>query len=388
MDKTRFRLLTTTTVFILLLFIIGCKQQKQQLPTKNEAISKTLEYAKGFSIEKDASGITVITITSPWPNAEAAFTYALIPKEKLATITLNKAAYDAIVTIPVERIVATSTTHIPALEALGVENRLVGFPNTDYISSKTTRERIAAGEIKELGNNEALNTEMTLALQPDLVVGFSINNQNKAYETLQRSNIPVVYNGDWTEETPLGKAEWIKFFAPFFQMEGEADRIFKDIETSYTEAKELAKKATSNPTVFSGALYKDVWYMPGGNSWAAQFLKDANSNFLWSATEETGSLSLSIENVLEKAQNAEFWVSPSQFTSYQTMKEANRHYLQFDAFKNRRIYTFAKTIGATDGLLYYELAPQRPDLVLKDLIHILHPELLPEHQLFFFKPLD
>ncbi|WP_339710301.1 ABC transporter substrate-binding protein [uncultured Kriegella sp.] len=387
MDKTKIRFLTTA-VFIVLLSIIGCKQQKQQLPTKNEAIVKTLGYAKGFTIVKEASGVTVITITSPWPNAGAAFTYALIPKEKLATITLNKAAYDAIVSVPVERIVATSTTHIPALEALGVENRLVGFPNTDYISSKTTRERIASGEIKELGSNEALNTEMTLELQPDLVVGFSINNQNSAYETLQRSNIPVVYNGDWTEETPLGKAEWIKFFAPFFQMERKADSIFKGIETSYTEAKELAKKSTSNPTVFSGALYKDVWYMPGGKSWAAQFLKDANSNYLWSATEETGSLSLSIESVLEKAQNAQFWVSPSQFTSYQNMKEANRHYQQFGAFKNKRVFTFAKTMGDTGGLLYYELAPQRPDLVLKDLIHILHPELLPEHQLFFFKPLD
>ena len=374
---------------ILLLFAVGCKQQnKQPIPTKNSASDNPISYAKGFSIAKETSGITIITISSPWPEADAEFKYALIPREKLATVTLNKAAYDAIVTIPIERVVATSTTHIPALEALGVENRLVGFPNTDYISSKTTRERIEAGEIKELGNNEDINPEMTLELQPDLVVGFSINNQNKAYETLRRSNIPVVYNGDWTEETPLGKAEWIKFFAPFFQMERKADSIFKDIAASYTEAQELAKKANSNPKVLSGALYKDVWYMPGGNSWAAQFLKDANSNYLWSATDETGSLSLSIESVLEKAQNADFWVSPSQFTSYQTMKEANRHYLQFDAFKNRRIYTFAKTTGATGGLLYYELAPQRPDLVLKDLIHILHPELLPKHELFFFKPLD
>ena len=388
MDKYKFNFFNTYA-FILLLFTMGCKQQKEKaLPSQNNASENTLSYAKGFSIERGASGITTITITSPWPNAEAEFTYALIPREKLATITLNKEAYDAIVAVPVERIVATSTTHIPALEALGVENRLVGFPNTAYISSKGTRKRIETGAIKELGNNEDINTEMTLELQPDLVVGFSINNQNKAYETLQRSNIPVVYNGDWTEETPLGKAEWIKFFAPFFQMESKADSIFKSIETSYLEAKELAKKATSNPSVLSGALYKDVWYLPGGKSWAAQFLKDANSDYLWSTTQETGSLSLSIESVLEKAQNAKFWVSPSQFTSYETMKEANRHYLQFEAFKNKRIYTFAKTTGDTGGLLYYELAPQRPDLVLKDLIHILHPELVPEHQLFFFKPLD
>lgn len=381
--------LVTTIISILLILSTGCKQQKkQQLPIESKATDVSLSDAKGFSIKKEASGVTIITLTSPWPDAQAKFTYALIPKEKLATLTLDSGAYDAIVAVPVERIVATSTTHIPPLEALGVEEKLIGFPDTKYISSKTTRKRITSGHIKELGNNESINTEMTLALQPDLVIGFSINNQNTAYETLQRSNIPVVYNGDWTEETPLGKAEWIKFFAPFFGLEKKADSIFTKIETSYLEAKKLAQKATTNPTVLSGALYKDVWYLPGGNSWAAQFLRDANTKYLWEDTPETGSLSLSVESVLNVAKNAEFWVSPSQFTSYADLKEANRHYPQFRAFEEKKIYTFAKTTGDTGGLLYYELAPHRPDLVLRDLIHIFHPSLLPEHQPFFFKPLD
>jgi len=377
-------------LFILALTLLGsCRQQKKEtFPDTTPVKQRKIEYAKGFSIEKLSDGITIIKITSPWPNAEAAFKYALISQEKLASITLNKDEYDAIVTIPVEKIIATSTTHIPALEALGVEDRLTGFPDTKYISSEKTRKRIDAGLIKELGNNESINTEMVLELNPDVVVGFSINNQNKTYETIQRSNIPVVYNGDWTEETPLGKAEWIKFFAPFFEKEAVADSIFKDIKDSYLEAKALAKTAKLAPTVMSGAMYKDIWYLPAGNSWAAQFLEDANANYLWKDTNDTGSLSLSWETVLEESKTANFWIGPSQFTSYKSMSEASPHYQQFDAFKNKKVFTFSSKKGATGGLLYYELAPQRPDLVLKDLIHIFHPELLPKHKNVFFTPLD
>ena len=374
---------------LLLFFIISCKQDKKiGLQTDSNKTADVISYAKGFYVEKSDQGITTLKITSPWPNAESQLTYALIPKEKLASISLNEDEFDAIIPVPVERIVVTSTTHIPALEALGVDHTLIGFPDTEYISSKKTRKRIDSGEIRELGNNESLNTEMVIELNPDVVVGFSINSQNKTYETLKRSNIPVVYNGDWTEETPLGKAEWIKFFAPFFEKEIEADSIFKAIETSYQNTKKLAQTAINQPTIISGAMYKDVWYLPGGKSWAAQFLRDANANYLWQKTSETGSISLSWETVLEHGEAAEFWIGPAQFTSYEDMSNSSKHYEQFQAFQRKNVFTFSATKGATGGLLYYELAPQRPDLVLKDLIQILHPELLPNHKSTFFKPLD
>ncbi|MCP4975879.1 MAG: ABC transporter substrate-binding protein [Maribacter sp.] len=376
-------------IISIVLLLVSCKEnRKEAFPEPQEANVYKIDYAKGFSIDKLASGITILNISSPWPDANTGFKYALVPKGIVSSIAFNKEEFDAVIAVPIENIVATSTTHIPTLEALGVIDKLVGFPDTQYISSKNTRKRINDGLIKELGNNESINTEMVIELNPDVVIGFSINNQNKAYETLERSNIPVVYNGDWTEESPLGKAEWIKFFAPFFQKEQMADSIFREIADSYNKAKALANKAITKPTVLSGALYKDVWYLPGGNSWAAKFLEDANTNYPWSDSEQTGSLNLSIESVLAKGQDTDFWISPSQFTSYREMQDANVHYLQFDSFKNKNIYTFANTKGETGGLLYYELAPNRPDLVLKDLIHIFHPDLLPKHELFFFKPLN
>ncbi len=386
MSPIRFFSLFLFSIF----FLLSCERKKNndvlQLPI-SEIVETNIRYAKGFSIEK-SSDITVIKVNTPWPNSQETFTYALVDRNKLASMTFAKGSYDAIIPTPIEKIVVTSTTHIPALEALGVENKLIGFPETKYVSSKKTRKNIDLGNVRELGKNELINTEVLIDIAPDLVVGFSIDNQNKVYENLQKSGIAVVFNGDWVEETPLGKAEWIKFFAPFFNLEEKGDSIFSKIATEYNAIKNIAKKATNVPTVISGAMYKDVWYMPAGDSWAGQFLADANCNYLWSDTKGTGSLSLSIESVIEKGKSAEFWIGPSGFTSYQQLQEANNHYTKFDAFKGKKTFTFSLTTGVTGGLLYYELGPNRPDIILKDLIAIFHPDLLPNHKLFFFKPME
>lgn len=371
-----------------LFFLFCCKEQEPRIPITPTQKSPEIQYAKGFSIEKLSSGITHVRVNSPWPGANKAFVYALVPRDLSASITLDKNAYDAIIQVPVKTLVATSTTHIPALETLDVADRLVGFPDTEYISSPYTRKRLEEGAVTDIGRNEAINTEMTLALQPEMIMGFSINGENAAYDTFKQAGIPTVYNGDWTEDSPLAKAEWVKFYGPFFGKEAEAEREFAAIKKAYLEARALAQKASHRPTVISGALYKDVWYLPAGESWAAQFLEDAGADYLWKDTPGSGSLSLSVEAVLEKGQDAAFWVSPSQYTQYAQMAEASRHYEQFRAFKERQVYTFAKTKGLTGGLLYYELAPGRPHEVLKDLIAIFHPELLPNRELFFFKPLE
>jgi iron complex transport system substrate-binding protein len=183
-------------------------------------------------------------------------------------------------------------------------------------------------------------------------------------------------------------AEWIRFFAPFFGKEKEADSIFSTIEKNYSEAKSLALRSKERPRVLSGALYKDVWYLPGGDSWAAKFVEDANAQYIWADTPGTGSLSLSLEHVLKRASNADVWISPSQFTTTEELLNASNHYAEFTPLKENQVYTYALKKGATGGLIYFETAPQRPDLVLKDLIHIFHPNLMPTYQLHFFSPLE
>ncbi len=373
--------------FLIFFLVFSCKNEsKQQLPDSDQAKQIDLKYATGFSIN-DYNTHKVIEILSPWPKADKTYKYLFISKANMAKMTFNKEDYDGIVVHPIEKIVTTSTTHIPALELLGVENTLVGFPGTDYISSEKTRQRINNGSVRELGKNEGINTEVLLALQPDLVVGFGVDGINKTFETIKKSGIPILYNGDWIESSALAKAEWLKFFGVLFNREKEADSIFNTIERNYLAAKAIAKNAKNRPTIFSGAMHKDVWYLPNGSSPEAQFLADANALYLWQNTTESGSLALSFESVFEKAKDADLWLSPSYYSSLQQLQTASDLYTNFKAYKTKNVYSFSNTTGETGGVLYYELGTARPDLVLKDLIKICHPELLKDYQPFFFKAL-
>lgn len=153
-------------LFLAIVFGMGCSEKRTSL--KEDGNNTALDYAKGFSLHKRTDGTTILKVTSPWPNAKDSLVYALVPKEHLADYTGAENDFTAIIGIPVHRVVATSTTHIPALESLGVLPTLVGFPGTDYISSKSARERIENGLIKDLGQNEKLNTEYTLNWHPML----------------------------------------------------------------------------------------------------------------------------------------------------------------------------------------------------------------------------
>ncbi|WP_310994155.1 ABC transporter substrate-binding protein [Aequorivita marina] len=366
--------------------MVSCKEETKNNTETGSAIpnESSIKYAKSFEVNS-FEGYKTITLTNPWPGTEKTFTYALV--EKNGSLQ-NPENFDAVVQVPIEKMVVTSTTHIPSLEMLGETNSLVGFPDLSFISSEKTRKRIANDEITELGKNEDINTEILIDLAPDAIIGFAIDGNNSTFSTIQKTGIPVLYNSDWTETSPLGKAEWIKFFGLLFKKEKQADSIFNTIEKKYLEVKDLAATAAETPTVISGAMFKDVWYMPQGNSWGAQFIADAHGDYLWKNAKGTGSLSLNLESVIEKGHDAEVWIGPGQFTSLEEIKNASDAYAQFKAFKDEKVYSYSMKKGATGGVIYFELAPNRPDLVLKDHVKILHPELLPEYQLYFFDKLQ
>lgn len=372
-------LLISTCFFL----ILSCKKENSETATVQK-VENSIQHAKGLEIY-DYEGYSVVKVTHPWPKAEGGFTYILKKKNGIIPDSLQQFTT---ISVPVKSIIVTSTTHIPSLEMLGVENTLVGFPHTDFVSSEKTRALIDAGKVKNLGQNESINTEVALDLNPEVVVGFSIDSNNKTFNNLEKAGLKILYNGDWTEQSPLGKAEWLKFFGALYDKNKEADLLFKQIEKDYTDAVKLVQKTTKKPTALSGGMFEDIWNLPQGDSWVALFMKDANIEYLWKDSKGTGSLALHFEQVLEKAQNADYWFAPGMFSSLQEMKEANPHYEQFKAFKNKNIYSVTVKKGAKGGIVYYELAANRPDLVLKDLVKITNPDLLPEHQLYFFQKLN
>ena len=360
-------------------FFLSCQNQTSK---DVENAKDEISYAKGFALY-NYKDYTKLVIKSPYPEAKEQFDYYLVKKGQHPKI--NKGI---IINIPINKIVATSTTHIPMIDVLNEAHTLVGFPNLKYISTNNVRKRIDENKVKELGNATLLNTEVLLNLKPDVVIGFGMQSQNKMYETIKKSGIPVILNGDWLESTPLGRAEWLKLFGALYAKEKIADSIFTSIEKDYRSAQKIAKQAKTSPTILSGILFKSIWNLPAGDSFEAQFLKQANTQYFWQNTLGTGSFSLSFESVLNKAQNADFWFAPGIYTSFNQLESANLHYAKFKAFKTRQIYTFALTKGATGGYIYYEESPLKPNIVLKDIIKITHPELLPNYTPYFLKKLN
>lgn len=362
-------------------FFIQCK--KETVVENKILPENSVKYSKGFSIE-NYKGYSIITVKNPWPKATKTYKYILKKKNGIIPDSLKN---NIVVNVPIQSIVVTSTTHIPSLEMLHKENTLIGFPNLDYISSEKVRALIDAKKVKELGTNQTLNTEVLIDLQPNIIIGYGLDNNNPTLDNLEKSGLKVLLNGDWNEQTPLGKAEWIKFFGALYDKQEKANEIFSKIEKDYLKTIEIAKKATTKPTILAGDIFEGKWYLPSGTSWGSLILKEANSNYLWKETTGTGSLSLSFETVFEKAKDADFWITSGQFSTLKEMTEANPHYNQFKAFQNKNVYSFAAKKGKTGGILYYELAPNRPDLVLKDLVKILHPELLTGYTPYFFEKL-
>ena len=200
-------------VVLAFLILVSCKEKNVSTVNKTKPKeSVKIKYAKGFDIQIFNKSKKLI-IKSPYLNAKEQFEYIITTDEN----TNKMYPKGTIINAPINKIVVTSTTHIPMLELLGVENTLIGFPHTKYISSPKTRKLIANKSIKEVGVKAALNTEILLDLKPDAVVGFSMSKTNKSLNLIEKSGIPVILNGDWLEETPLGRAEWIKFFWRFIQ---------------------------------------------------------------------------------------------------------------------------------------------------------------------------
>lgn len=370
-------------LFSFIFLFVACKKEvKKEILNTNTNTS--IKLAQGFVIEQ-FNDYKKLTIKAPYKDSKIDYEYILVSS---TTDSSQFSETDKIIQIPIKKIVVTSTTHIPMLELLEVEDALIGFPSTKYVSSPKTRKLIDEGSIRELGMDANINTEVLIDIEPDLVVGFSVSGSNKSLSTVEKSGIPVVYNGDWLEKTPLGRVEWIRFFGVLFDKEQRADSIFNSIQDQYNKAKIVALKATTKPTVLSGALFKDVWNLPAGESFVAQFLNDANTDYLWQESKGKGSLQLSFESVLDKAQSASLWLAPGYFSTKEQMNQSSKHYKQFDAFNNDAVYTFANNKGETGGVLYYELAPTRPDLVLKDIIKIAHPNLLVNYELTFFEKMN
>jgi iron complex transport system substrate-binding protein len=201
------------------------------------------------------------------------------------------------------------------------------------------------------------------------------------------AGLKTVVNAEWLETSPLARAEWGKFIAVFFNKEADAEALFAKTVQQYDEYAALAAGVTEKPTVFTGSDYQGTWSMPGGNSFAATFLKDAGADYLWADDTSTGSLPLAFEAVFEKAQSADYWVNVGYFFTPDDLLAADARYADFAAYQSGNIWNNDAITSANGGNDYYESAVAHPEIVLADLIKIFHPELLPDYELVYYRQL-
>jgi iron complex transport system substrate-binding protein len=188
-------------------------------------------------------------------------------------------------------------------------------------------------------------------------------------------------NYDWKENHPLGKAEWIKVLGYLFDEPIRANDYFEQISNTYVKLVKEAQKLESQPTVFSGMIYSDVWYMPAGESFGAQFLKDARSSYCAKNEKGTGSVMQSFEQVFKQNQQTTFWVNVEVATKHELL-QANPKYRYFKAFRTGEMYSYAHQLN-----FYWENSAIEPHFVLSDLIQIFHPSEVAHSQLHFYRKL-
>ena len=378
------KLIDLIIYFLALGILLSCSSSTPREEAQ-EVRPLPLSYAQGFSIS-EGDGFKILEVLQAYPGQHEPFRYLVVEEGEKEP---DHTAFDAVITLPVKDIVLTSTTHVPHLDFLGLSERMIGFPNTDLISSTTMRKLIEEGNITDLGRGPVANVEMIVDLDPDLVMFSTLGENLEPYAIVKTAGIPFILNGEYTEQNPLGRAEWIKFTGALTGKYEEAVAVFEDIEKDYLSLKDQAGLIAKEqqPAVISGIMYNDIWYAPAAENWGALFLKDAGADYVFKEQQGTGSLQLNYEYVLENALDADIWIGAADFENLEAMGKADHRYVNFKAFQLGEVYTYTHKKGATGGFEYFELGYMRPDIILKDLIKIFHPEQLPEYEPYFYEKL-
>ncbi|MCE7059165.1 ABC transporter substrate-binding protein [Dyadobacter sp. CY343] len=381
-------------LLFLLTILAGCSSssalyEKNELRREGNATFKErvqIRHAKGFVITYHKN-YKVLKIISPFEKQADTATYLLVPRGNARPAGFPESQ---LIEIPVRSLVAMSSMHIGLIGFLEAEDVLTGLGNVQYVSSQRVLDRIKAGKIKEVGKNQGLNEELLLTMQPDLVMatGSPVSKMDR-FNGLKAAKIPILVNSEWVETTPLGRAEWVKLMGALLNKEDEVNRRFEKIEKDYNRLAALGANATTKPSVITGMNSRDAWFVPNGDSYVCRFLKDAGASYYWEKTRATGSLPLNFETVYPVALDADFWLNVSiiNVKTRQELLAKDNRYADFKAFKTGKVYGYHQRTSDQGANDYWESGAVNPQDVLADLIKILHPEVLPDHQLIYYKQL-
>ncbi|MEM6540895.1 MAG: ABC transporter substrate-binding protein [Bacteroidota bacterium] len=374
-----------------ILLLVGCQSNRNQ-SQKNETASSEItfssfkpqvKYSKHFTVNVNEKYKTII-VENPWVSGDTLASYVLYPKGTEEP-TVEWAEFK--IPSPLDKVVATSSPHIGFIGLINELDKIVGVADDRYIFNPYVYAKVSKGEIAQVGSLKDSNLEVLLDLSPELVMKTGVDNVRNEDSRLAEVGIPISYNVEWMETSMLARAEWVKYVGAFFNKDAEADSIFGSVEKEYLKALSITSNINDRPSIMTGNNFKGTWYMPSSNSYLTKLIQDAGGDYHYKDIQSTGSLPLSFEVVLDDLVEADYWLGP-RAQSLKELEMMDERYALFKAFKKGNVYTFNKRMSANGGNDYWESGMTRPDLILKDVIKIFHPNLLPDHQLYYYKKLQ
>jgi iron complex transport system substrate-binding protein len=343
--------------------------------------------AQRFSLKKTDT-CTILTITDPWQGAnKIKQIYYLINRDEKKMVIKDESA---VVYVPLKKIICMSTTHLAMVAALGEEEAITGVSGTDLIYDTRISQRIKEGLIYDVGYESGMNNELIISLAPDLIMIYGIGSESAGYTgKIKELGIKVMFNADYLETDPLGKAEWIKLFGALFCKEKMADSIFNSVSESYNRTKAfVSQNSIERPEVLLGLPFRDTWFISPGNSYAGQFIEDAGGNYLWDNTESSVSMPYSIEDVFLRALKADYWLNIGSVSSKREISSLDSRLESIPCYRDGNMYNNNKRISPSGGNDYWESGIINPHLILKDIAAILHPELFPDTGLIYYRKIE
>lgn len=345
----------------------------QQTVTANNREQITPAYAEGFQL-KYMKGYILMDIHDPQNEESIHFLYALVPR---GTKPEGIPTDYTIIETPVRNAICMTSLQLSNFIKLGAEDKVAGITSTRHLFNKIVNERLKAGKTAKIGIEGNFDNEVIMSINPDLILISPF--KRGGYETMKDIGIPLIPHLGYKETTPLGQAEWIKFVGLLLGMEQEANDKFSIIENRYNELKALTAegKIKKRPIVFSGEIHGGNWYAVGGKSFLAQLFKDAGADYFLKDDNRSGGVTLDFETVYNQADEADYWRIVNSYPgtySYQALQDQDPRYADFRAFREKGvIYCNMREKP------FYESMPTEPEVLLADLLHIFHPDLLPDH---------
>lgn len=343
-----------------------------------------MKYSTLLSIA-EYDGYTLATIKNPWKPGKLLHQYVLVPRTsdiRHQTSALPENA--TVIEVPIQRAAVFTTVHCALLTEFGLGDRIVGVADSKYIKIPYIHEQIAKGRIVDCGNGLNPVVEKIMDVKPDVIMLSPFENSG-GYGKTEEIGIPLIECAEYMETSPLGRAEWMRFYGLLFGVGEKADAMFHEVDSCYTALKQQATEAGEGRSVIVDKVVGSVWYMPGGRSTIGQMIQDAGGRYPWANDEQSGSLALPFESVLERGGESDVWMlrySSDHEWDYRELLSGHQGYGQLRAFREKEVY------GCNvEQSKFYEETPFHPNYLLNDFIQILHPDIIGTSSLRYYKKL-